>query len=50
MRSDAMSVLGLAFQSTKVVKQNITIVLTYSTHIFQSAIATFRFPTYNVNR
>ena len=40
-----MSVLGLAFQSAKVVKQNITIVLTYSAHVFHSAIVIFRFAT-----
>ena len=43
MRSDAMSVLGLAFQSVKVVKRNITVVLTYYAHVFQSTIVIFRF-------
>ena len=43
MRFNAMSILGLAFQSAKVVKRNITVVLTYSTHVFQSAIVIFRF-------
>ena len=37
MRSDAMSIIGLAFQRAKVVKRNKTAVLTYFAHIFQSA-------------
>ena len=45
MRSDAMSVLGLAFQSAKVVKRNITVMLTYYAHVFQSDRVIFRFTT-----
>ena len=41
MRSEAISVLGYAFQVIKAVKQNITVVFTYSTHVFQSTIVIF---------
>ena len=50
MRSDAMSVIGLACQSAKVVKRNIAVVLTYSAHVFQSAIVRFRQPIAYIRR
>ena len=45
MRSDAMCVIGLAFQSAKVIKRNGSVLLTYFAPVFQTAIVIFRLKT-----